>query len=117
MTVASWFPEAQLGIFVHWGIYSVDGIAESWSFYDGRVSYAAYMAQLDGFTASRFDADAWAELFERAGATYAVLTTKHHEGSRSTRPPQATSPWSAGPRRAGTSSPSSSRPYAACAWA
>lgn len=80
MSVASWFPDAQLGIFVHWGIYSVDGVAESWSFYDGRVPYTDYMAQLDGFTASRFDADAWAELFERAGATYAVLTTKHHDG-------------------------------------
>jgi alpha-L-fucosidase len=80
MSIASWFPDAQLGIFVHWGIYSVDGVAESWSFYDGRVPYAAYMAQLDGFTASRFDADAWAELFERAGATYAVLTAKHHDG-------------------------------------
>ncbi|MFE7226438.1 alpha-L-fucosidase [Nocardioides sp. NPDC057577] len=80
MSIASWFPEAQLGIFVHWGIYSVDGVAESWSFYDGRVPYADYMAQLDGFTASRFDADAWAELFERAGATYAVLTAKHHDG-------------------------------------
>lgn len=80
MSVASWFPEAQLGIFVHWGIYSVEGVAESWSFYDGRVPYTDYMAQLDGFTASRFDADAWAELFERAGATYAVLTTKHHDG-------------------------------------
>ncbi|MER6973779.1 alpha-L-fucosidase [Nocardioides sp. NPDC000445] len=80
MPIASWFPEAQLGIFVHWGIYSVDGVAESWSFYDGRVPYADYMAQLDGFTASRFDADAWAELFEKAGATYAVLTAKHHDG-------------------------------------
>jgi alpha-L-fucosidase len=80
MSVASWFPDAQLGIFVHWGIYSVDGVAESWSFYDGRIPYTDYMAQLDGFTASRFDADAWAELFERAGATYAVLTTKHHDG-------------------------------------
>ncbi|NGN94840.1 alpha-L-fucosidase [Nocardioides sp. KC13] len=80
MTIAPWFPEAKLGIFVHWGIYSVDGVAESWSFYDGRVPYPDYMSQIDRFTASAFDADAWAELFERAGATYAVLTAKHHDG-------------------------------------
>lgn len=80
MSVASWFPDAQLGIFVHWGIYSVDGVAESWSFYDGRVRYADYMAQLDGFTASGFDPEAWAELFERAA----------------TSPPSSSRPYAAG---------------------
>ena len=60
MAIQPWFTDAKLGIFVHWGIYSVDGAAESWSFYDGRVPYADYMAQIDRFTASEFDADAWA---------------------------------------------------------
>jgi alpha-L-fucosidase len=27
-----WFKDAKLGIFIHWGIYAVDGIDESWSF-------------------------------------------------------------------------------------
>ena len=27
-----WFEDAKLGIFIHWGIYSVNGIDESWSF-------------------------------------------------------------------------------------
>jgi hypothetical protein len=27
-----WFNEAKLGIFIHWGIYSVRGVAERWSF-------------------------------------------------------------------------------------
>ncbi|QJC53933.1 alpha-L-fucosidase [Paenibacillus albicereus] len=75
-----WFEEAKLGIFIHYGIYAVDGVAESWSFYNGRLSYEDYMKQLDGFTASRFDAERWAELIERSGAKYAVLTTKHHDG-------------------------------------
>lgn len=78
--VAPWFADAKFGIFVHWGIYSVDGVAESWSFFNGAVPYDAYLAQLDGFTASWFDADAWADLFARAGARYAVLTAKHHDG-------------------------------------
>lgn len=75
-----WFPDAKLGIFVHYGIYAVDGVAESWSFWNGQVPYDAYMRQLDGFTASKYDPESWAALFERAGAKYAVLTTKHHDG-------------------------------------
>jgi alpha-L-fucosidase len=75
-----WFEDAKLGIFIHYGIYAVDGVSESWSFHNGVISYEDYMKQLDGFTASRFDADSWAELIEKSGAKYAVLTTKHHDG-------------------------------------
>lgn len=75
-----WFEDAKLGVFIHYGIYAVDGISESWSFHNGVISYEDYMKQLDGFTASRFDADYWAELIEKSGAKYAVLTTKHHDG-------------------------------------
>ncbi|MFF3644221.1 alpha-L-fucosidase [Streptomyces sp. NPDC002564] len=78
--IQPWFGEAKLGIFVHWGIYSVDGVPESWSFFDGTVPYDRYMAQLDGFTAARYEPAAWADLFVRAGARYAVLTAKHHDG-------------------------------------
>ena len=28
----AWFDSAKLGIFIHWGIYAVDGVSESWSF-------------------------------------------------------------------------------------
>jgi alpha-L-fucosidase len=75
-----WFPEAKLGIFIHYGIYAVKGISESWSFFNGQISYPDYMSQLDGFTAANYDPREWAEVFERAGAKYAVLTTKHHDG-------------------------------------
>ncbi|WP_025225784.1 alpha-L-fucosidase [Fimbriimonas ginsengisoli] len=75
-----WFPDAKLGIFIHYGIYAVKGIPESWSFFNGQIGYDDYMSQLDGFTASKYDPEAWADLFERAGAKYAVLTTKHHDG-------------------------------------
>lgn len=80
MTMQPWFVDAKLGIFLHWGIYAVDGVAESWSFYGGDVPYDTYLAQLDGFTAADYDPDAWARLFARAGARYAVLTAKHHDG-------------------------------------
>jgi alpha-L-fucosidase len=38
------------------------------------------MKQLDGFTAKNYDPQKWAALFKEAGAGYAVLTTKHHDG-------------------------------------
>lgn len=76
----TWFKEAKLGIFIHWGIYAVDGITESWSFYNKQISYEDYMKQLDGFTASNYNPDQWAKLFKEAGAKYSVLTTKHHDG-------------------------------------
>lgn len=75
-----WFQDAKLGIFIHWGAYSVDGIDESWSFHNKKVSYAAYMEELAGFTAAHYDPQAWADLIRASGARYAVLTTKHHDG-------------------------------------
>jgi alpha-L-fucosidase len=75
-----WFQDAKLGIFIHYGIYAVNGIPESWSFYNNQISYPDYMKQLNGFTARNYNPEAWAELFEEAGARYAVLTSKHHDG-------------------------------------
>jgi len=75
-----WFQDAKLGLFIHWGIYSVQGVDESWAFYNWKMPYADYMKQLDGFTASKFDPAAWADLIARSGAKYAVITTKHHDG-------------------------------------
>ncbi len=76
----TWFQDAKLGIFIHWGIYSVNGVDESWAFYNRKVAYADYMKQLEGFTASKYDPAAWADLIEKSGAKYAVITTKHHDG-------------------------------------
>ena len=75
-----WFQNAKLGIFIHWGIYAVDGIDESWSFFNGYISYDNYMKQLDGFTASKYNPEEWVELIKESGAKYAVLTSKHHDG-------------------------------------
>lgn len=75
-----WFTDAKLGIFIHYGIYAVNSVSESWSFFNGRISYEDYMKQLDGFTAKNFDAQKWAELFKKARANYVVLTSKHHDG-------------------------------------
>ena len=75
-----WFADAKLGIFIHWGMYSVNGVDESWSFYNKKISYADYMQQMKGFTASKYNPQQWAALIKETGARYAVITTKHHDG-------------------------------------
>ena len=75
-----WFDHAKLGIFIHWGIYAVDGVSESWSFYNNYLPYEQYMAQRKGFTASKYDPAAWVKLIKESGARYTVLTSKHHDG-------------------------------------
>mgnify|MGYP002621449827 CR=1 FL=1 len=75
-----WFGDAKLGIFIHWGIYAVDGVSESWSFHNGYVPYDQYMAQAQRFTASKYDPKAWVDLIAESGAQYTVLTSKHHDG-------------------------------------
>ena len=57
-----WFKDAKLGIFIHWGLYSVNGIDESWSFYNGYISHENYIKQTKGFTAKKYDPQAWADL-------------------------------------------------------
>ncbi len=75
-----WFRQAKLGIFIHYGIYAVGDVSESWSFHNGNISYEDYMKQCEGFTASCYDPKRWAELFKKAGAQYVVMTSKHHDG-------------------------------------
>lgn len=75
-----WFDDAKLGIFIHWGIYSVDGISESWAFFNNYINHANYLKQLDGFTAAQYDPKEWVSLIKDSGAKYTVITSKHHDG-------------------------------------
>ena len=75
-----WFADAKLGIFIHWGIYAVEGTSESWSFHSRNTTYPYYMSQLKGFGAEKYDPKAWAALIKESGAQYAVITTQHHDG-------------------------------------
>jgi alpha-L-fucosidase len=75
-----WFANARLGIFIHWGIYAVDGVSESWSFHNGRVPHDVYMKQIERFTASDYDPAELVRLIRQSGARYAVITSKHHDG-------------------------------------
>ena len=75
-----WFADAKLGIFIHRGMYAVDGTSESWAFHNRTVPYDKYMSQMKGFTAENYNPAAWAQLIKESGAKYCVITTKHHDG-------------------------------------
>ena len=75
-----WFGKAKLGIFIHWGIYAVDGVSESWSFYNNYLPYDKYMEQAKKFSANKYNPKEWVDLIEQSGAKYTVITTKHHDG-------------------------------------
>ena len=71
--------ERRLGMFVHWGIYSVDGWHEQQQM-RMHLSRDEYAKRVSGFGAEQFDADALVSAAESMGATYLVFTTKHHDG-------------------------------------
>lgn len=75
-----WFKDAKLGIFIHWGIYAVNGISESWSFFNDQISHKDYLKQTEGFTCENYDPEFWAKLIKESGAKYSVITSKHHDG-------------------------------------
>lgn len=87
-----WFTDAKLGIFIHWGVYSVNGISESWAFFNNYINHDNYMKQLDGFNASKYQPEEWVKLIKESGAKYSVITTKHHDGVSlwDTKAPNAT---------------------------
>lgn len=94
----SWYDQAKVGIFIHWGVFSVPAFGSEWLWarwrdpfdpdhkksadfmrdnYRAGFTYADFASQ---FRASLFDADHWADVLQRSGARYVVLTAKHHEG-------------------------------------
>ena len=50
---AEWFRSLGMGLFVHWGPYSVLGRGE-WAIHDERMTCEEYDAVTERFTASRF---------------------------------------------------------------
>lgn len=84
---AQWFPEAGLGLFVHFGLASVHGgIDLSWGMYankpweDGEISPTEYNKLADRWNPVHFNADHWVKAAADAGFKYVVFTTKHHDG-------------------------------------
>lgn len=83
---AQWFGAASLGLFLHWGISSVDGeIDLSWPMVfnmgKGRkLPPVEYWKLADRFKAENYEPKRWLQAAKDAGFEYAVLTAKHHDG-------------------------------------
>ena len=87
----NWFREAQFGMMVHWGLYSLLGgewkgkrmaqpyIGE-WIQQYYRIPIAEYEKLAAAFNPVMFDAEEWVKLAKDAGMHYMVVTSKHHEG-------------------------------------
>jgi len=94
--VPEWFEDAKFGIFIHWGVYAVPAAGNEWyprNMYRkehglfkyhkrkwGDQSEFGYKDFVPMFKAEKWDPDAWAELFKKAGARYVVPVAEHHDG-------------------------------------
>ncbi|MEM6690390.1 MAG: alpha-L-fucosidase [Planctomycetota bacterium] len=96
-----WLADAKLGIYFHWGPYSVPayknewyprfmqldappnwgrGVKEHHAATYGPPSKFGYHDFIPMFTAEAFDAKEWANLFASAGAKFAGPVAQHHDG-------------------------------------
>jgi hypothetical protein len=102
--VPDWYVDGKFGIFIHWGLYAAPAFGNEWyprNMYQqgskefehhvgtyGPQTTFGYKDFIGKFTAERFDADAWANLFREALATRhpGVLTAFDHRQTLAARP-------------------------------
>lgn len=91
-----WYKDAKLGIFIHWGIYSVPAYGNEWYSRNmyikgtrefehhiktyGKHKDFGYKDFIPMFTAQNYNSDEWAELIKNSGAQYVVPVAEHHDG-------------------------------------
>lgn len=73
------FREAGLGIFIHWGVYSMLGDGE-WVLNNQDIDYKEYEKLAGGFCPAGFDAEEWVKAIKGSGAKYICFTARHHDG-------------------------------------
>ncbi len=73
-----WFRDAKFGLFLHYGLYSLEARHE-WIQLRELIPVATYAKLKDRFTAAKFDADAITDLALAAGMRYINITSRHHE--------------------------------------
>lgn len=83
--------DLKFGIILHWGVYSVPGMVESWQITsedwitpDLTRTYEEeklwYWGLSKDFNPTKFNPEQWAKVTKKAGMKYVVFTTKHHDG-------------------------------------
>lgn len=83
--------DLKFGMIIHWGLYAVPGIVESWALCsedwverDSTISYDDfkkwYWGLKNEFNPVNFNPEQWAKTGRDAGMKYLVFTTKHHDG-------------------------------------
>lgn len=83
--------DQKFGMIIHWGLYAVPGITESWTICsedwitrDSTIKYDDYKKWYWGlkkdFNPVNFNPEQWAKSAKNAGMKYLVFTTKHHDG-------------------------------------
>ena len=75
----AWWREARFGMFIHWGVYSLEGRGE-WIMYQEHIPYPEYRQLAGKFNPKEFKPAEWVALAKKAGMKYMVLTTRHHDG-------------------------------------
>ena len=89
MDMHKWFKEAQYGMMVHWGLYSLlagewrgkrSGSYAEWIQTRLRIPNADYTRLASAFQPIYFNAEEWVRLAKDCGMKYFVVTSKHHEG-------------------------------------
>lgn len=91
-----WYMRDKLGVFIHWGIYSVPAFGNEWysrGMYDetvrefehhrktwGEQKNFGYKDFIPMFKAENFDAVKWVSLFKKAGIRYVMPVAEHHDG-------------------------------------
>jgi len=82
---AAWFPDASLGLFMHWGIHSPLGAQPSWAMIKGYRWNGGYNSPEEYYgQAKTFNPDyhplKYLKAAKEAGFEYAVMTARHHDG-------------------------------------
>jgi alpha-L-fucosidase len=84
-----WFKDAEFGLFIHYGVYSILGGEwkgkEVWGYAEWaqrkmEIPAEEYVSLAADFKPENLDADLWVKTAKDAGMEYMVITTKHHDG-------------------------------------